>query len=367
MTRESLGYVALEWTCPKCGSRNPGPVKTCANCGAPQPEDVQFEQVEGQELVADEQEIQRAKIGPDIHCAFCGARNSADAEVCTQCGADLKEGVRREAGRVIGAYKSQPVKRVACPNCGVENPETSLKCSNCGAPLTLEKAPTQVGRPSPLQAAPTRKPGWMGIAVVGLLFVLCVCAVGAFIFLSSPRESQVGAVQAVEWQTSVVVEALQPVSYETWRSEIPPGSRIGSCVERVHHLQDEAPFGANSNKVCGTPYTVDTGTGLGEVVQDCQFEVLLPYCEYTVDEWRTLDVVSLSGGDLMPVWPEPPVLSSQRLGDREGNYVVVFATPDGQYTYTVSSVEQFRQFAIGSEWILNINGLGQLVSVEPAG
>ena len=41
--RRTVGYVQNEWTCPNCSTRNKGGVKTCENCGAPQPENVQFE------------------------------------------------------------------------------------------------------------------------------------------------------------------------------------------------------------------------------------------------------------------------------------------------------------------------------------
>ena len=131
MAQESLGYIKLEWTCPNCGSRNPGPQKTCLSCGAAQPENVQFHQAETQNLLKDEAEIENAKSGADIHCPYCGARNVAGAETCSQCGGDLKEGVRRETGQVIGAYSTGPVKQISCPNCGVQNPETALKCAGC--------------------------------------------------------------------------------------------------------------------------------------------------------------------------------------------------------------------------------------------
>ena len=134
MSKESLGFIKLEWNCPKCGGRNPGPEKTCLSCGAPQPEDVQFVQV-STELVQDETEIAAAKAGPDIHCGFCGTRNPGNATVCTQCGADLKAGTQRQAGQVIGAYVAGEVKQVACPNCGHMNPETVMRCAQCGADL----------------------------------------------------------------------------------------------------------------------------------------------------------------------------------------------------------------------------------------
>jgi ribosomal protein L40E len=88
MSQEVLGYVKMEWVCPKCNSRNPGPQKTCIGCGAPQPPDVQFQQAEQQQLITDQAEIAQAQAGPDIHCPFCGTRNPAGAKTCSQCGGD---------------------------------------------------------------------------------------------------------------------------------------------------------------------------------------------------------------------------------------------------------------------------------------
>ncbi|HKI54689.1 MAG TPA: zinc finger protein, partial [Anaerolineales bacterium] len=49
-----------EWTCPNCETRNKGSVKTCENCGAPQPDDVKFELPSEQKLVKDETKIKVA-------------------------------------------------------------------------------------------------------------------------------------------------------------------------------------------------------------------------------------------------------------------------------------------------------------------
>lgn len=51
MAKKQLGYVEMEWVCPRCGSKNPGPQKTCTNCGGPQPKEVKFQQREGQQLI----------------------------------------------------------------------------------------------------------------------------------------------------------------------------------------------------------------------------------------------------------------------------------------------------------------------------
>src|SRR5215510_8453139 len=132
--RRTIGYVENEWTCPNCNTPNKGSAKTCENCGAPQPENVQFELGADQKLVTDADKIKAAQAGADIHCGYCGTRNSATAEKCIQCGADLKEGKAREAGRIMQAPAAQP-KTVKCNNCGTDNPSTNSICANCGSPL----------------------------------------------------------------------------------------------------------------------------------------------------------------------------------------------------------------------------------------
>src|SRR5512145_2330994 len=119
-TRRTLGYIQNEWTCPNCNTRNKGSVKTCENCGAPQPENVQFELPSEQKIVTDETSIKAAQAGADIHCGFCGTRNPATAATCSQCGADLKEGKARAAGGELQAAPA--VVTVLCTNCGERNP-----------------------------------------------------------------------------------------------------------------------------------------------------------------------------------------------------------------------------------------------------
>ena len=119
MTQKELGYVELEWTCPVCKTRNPGTQSTCSGCGAAQPENVVFEAPVQADLTEDKAKVERAKAGPDIHCAFCGARNASTAKVCRQCGADLTQGKARESGSVVGAYAANMGAMVRCASCGI--------------------------------------------------------------------------------------------------------------------------------------------------------------------------------------------------------------------------------------------------------
>jgi len=313
-------------------------------------------------LSQDEVLKKTAGAGADIHCAFCGTRNPAGASICSQCGADLKTGTRREAGRVVGAFKSGPAKQIACPSCGTLNPETALKCTQCGAQLQLKPAVAV----APLPAAASLKSNKLVWIAGAALVLLCICAIISYAVLSAPRSSQMGIVEDVEWQTSVAIEELGPVTHSAWQDEIPQDGQLGSCEDKVRQTVDTEPGGGNYNKVCGTPYTLDTGSGVGEVVQDCQFEILAPYCEYTVQEWQVVDAAKQSGNDLTPVFASPQLSGNQRLGGQNASYVIIFAADKGQYTYQVSSLDEFQKFQVGSQWVLKINSFGSIVSVEPA-
>lgn len=362
MPQETLGYVKLEWTCPKCSTRNPGTEKVCVSCGAPQPADLEFQQAQGQQVSQDETLKKIAEAGPDIHCAFCGARNPAGAAECAQCGADLKEGTRRAAGKVVGSYQAEPVKQIACANCGALNPETANKCAGCGAPLGAHPAAAPAAPP----AARAALPAWIWIVAVALALLCLVGGMGWVINRSVTRNNLPGQVSAVNWQTSINIEALGPVSRSDWEDEIPPAAQVGACDERVRAVQDQPPASGDFNKVCGTPYTVDTGSGVGKVVQDCQYEVLASYCEYTVQEWRVVRQAVERGDDVAPFFAEPQLEQGQRLGSRDAQYVVVFDTDDGRIEYPVGSPDAFRQFQVGSEWVLTLNGFGQIVDIQPA-
>jgi ribosomal protein L40E len=364
MSQETLGYVNLEWVCPKCESRVPGPDKTCPNCGAPQPKNVAFVQALGEVSIQNNEMEQVVAKGADIHCPFCDTRNPADAVVCSQCGAELKEGIRRESGQVIGAYTISPLKSITCPNCGADNPINAKSCSACGSALHQPAQPQPVlSIPLP-QAAQRSKYFSLGI-IIGLA-ILCLIGIFAVSKLTAPQDAQSAQVASVGWQTAVQILGLVPVTRSDWQAEIPVGNPISYCTDRVYKISNIEPFGEDYRKVCGTPYTIDTGTGIGRVVQDCQYEILQPYCEFKTEEWRVIDTVYMQGKDLDPIFAEPRLTSAQQMGSTSSEYSVVFETEEGQQTYRTTDLNEFRQFSVGSEWLMQMNALGQIVSIERA-
>jgi ribosomal protein L40E len=361
MTKKTLGYVEMEWTCPRCGSKNPGPQKSCSGCGAPQPDDVEFEQAAEEELIAEEEEIERAKTGPDVHCAYCGARNPAGAKTCTQCSADLTEAAARVSGRMVGAHRREAAPDVACPSCGAMNPATAHECSQCGASLARPEPKPEPPTPASRAAAPQRG-GCGRVAIIAGVVLIALIALG--IFLTRPSSDIAAIVEDVSWTRTIPIMGMVPVTYEDWQDEIPPEAVIGDCRREPHHVQDSpAP---NSKEICGTPYTVDKGSGYGEVVQDCQYEVYEEWCEYSVEELQVVDQIVQSGNDLNPTWPAVTQLAAgQQAGEGEETYEIVFDTDGGTYTYTTSDPAEFAQFQDGSRWLLKVNKLGGVVSVEP--
>jgi predicted nucleic acid-binding Zn ribbon protein len=355
MTKKSLGYVQLEWVCSNCETRNPGAQKFCNGCGAPQPEEVEFEQAIEEKILTDEKQIARAQAGPDVHCPYCGARNPVDAKFCGACGGDLASAEARESGQVVGAHRHEPAADVTCPACGTANPAANKTCSNCGAQLEKEPAPEPVA---------TSSTGRKGLPLVAILGggVFCAAAAAAIFFFALRTEERTGQVSAVSWERSIPVEALAPVEREAWLDQVPDDAELGACTQE-HRFTSDTPE-SNSTEVCGTPYTVDTGSGFGEVVQDCVYEVYDDRCTYTVMDWAVFDVVTVSGTDLNPSWPEVDLAEDQREGASTEEYVVTFSSEGETYTYTVSDVGEFSHYELGSTWILAVNALGGVSSVE---
>jgi hypothetical protein len=198
---------------------------------------------------------------------------------------------------------------------------------------------------------------------VGIAFVfLCVLTLLLISFLNTTEDTR-GTVEQVAWTRLIAIETFGPVRHSDWKEEIPAGAVIDSCQKKYHHTQSEPAD--NSEKVCGTPYTVDSGSGYGEVVQDCEYRVFLDFCDYTIDEWKQTSEIKLQGSDSVPVWPAAQLTQGQRTGSREERYVIIFSTPGGNYEFNTTDPALFTQYPVGSKWILNLNPLGKIVSIEP--
>ena len=225
--------------------------------------------------------------------------------------------------------------------------------------MAVEKESLQPAVPAP--AAKKISPMIIAALVIGALVLGGICI--AIIAALTKTETVSATVQNVQWERSIPIEVFGPVQYSNWQDQIPQGAAMGSCQEKMRSVQSQPV--PNSIEVCGTPYTVDTGTGYGEVMQDCEYQVYDQYCSYSVDEWRQVDSVVSSGDGFNAVWPEPALSSDQRLGQQGNeNYTVLFATGGETYSFQTNDYNEYQQFQLGSEWQLKVNSFGNVVSIE---
>ncbi|NJN94562.1 MAG: zinc ribbon domain-containing protein [Anaerolineales bacterium] len=269
----------------------------------------------------------------------------------------------------MGTPQSGPAKPIECPACGTPNDPKAAKCIQCGAALTEPQpvAPLPVAAPAPAQKG--QFPLFAVIIGVAMLALVGGCIF--FLVLSTRTTDLTGRVASVSWTRRVLVQELVPISGQDWRDQLPPGALVGSCSERQRGT-DRQDTG-QTREVCGTPYTVDTGSGFGEVKQDCETEpiyeevpVYEDYCSFTATVWQTAPGPSLTGTDLNAAWPQTNLLrSNQREVGREESYEIVFRANDKTYTYTTPDFQKFQQFQIGSSWTLKVNSFDAVTSVEP--
>jgi hypothetical protein len=361
MPQETVGYVELEWTCKRCGTRNSGLNKVCSQCGAPMEESQGFEAPAEQKIITDEKKLEQAAKGPDIICPYCGTRNAAGSTKCTQCGGDFSGAKSLETGKVIGALDTGPVPDVKCLVCGTMNPAANVKCAKCGAPLPKVQ-PKAAPAPAPAATAPAGNPRMMLLIIAG---VILVCVVGALLLLGGSRTTDAqGVVQSASWERSIQILAPVPVSLRAWEDQIPSSARMGTCEQRVRREQEEpAP---NAQKVCGTPYLVDQGSGVAKAVQDCVYRVYENYCEYTQMQFAPVNVVVERGEGSNPRWPAASLTADQQEGQRIERYRVVFENDGKQYEYLTNDPREYAALQTGTQWKLKVNGAGQVVAVEPA-
>ena len=357
MAKKTVGYVELEWTCPNCGNKNPGMKKSCGTCGSPQPANVQFDLGQKRDLINDGQKISSAEKGADIYCPYCNTRNSTDAQICIQCGGDLKEGVKREGGKVLNSDPLAAGIEIKCPNCANLNPAGSATCKACGASLAGTNPPTQAATPVQ-DAKPSAFRPWMALPVFAIL-ALCCLVVGFLFFRTT---SLTGTVQSTQWQRTIDIEMQREVTKEAWRDQVPSGIEAFSCYQKYRSRQDNPAPGAK--EVCSTEY-VDQGNGSARVVETCYYEVYADYCKYKALEWQKADQSVAQGSDLQPYWPQVSLASDQREGKRAENYSVEFNTKDGLKQFTTTDASLYIQFQPGSLWTLSINTLGGVVDVSP--
>jgi len=356
MTEKELGYVELEWTCKRCGTINPGMKRVCTNCGAPMSQDDKFELPDQQDLITDKEKLDEAKKGPAIQCPYCNVLNPAGTTMCIQCGGDIQAGLARQAGEVLGAYDSTSMPDKPCPFCNQPVKANAQRCPNCGGSLVA------VAKPAASPTAPKKTPIWLIVAAIAV-GLLCVASVIIYIVMSSRTSDVTASVSGMQWQLSIDILEMQPVQKSAWSEDVPTQAEGVSCQDEYKETSNiPAP---NSTEVCGTPYTIDVGSGAGKVVQDCEYRIYARYCDFTILDWTVVTTVVAQGSDNSPQWPLTNLQAGQQEGNRHEAYEVTFDVGGQAYSYTPVDIAEFNQFDLGTQWILGINTFGDIRDIRP--
>jgi DNA-directed RNA polymerase subunit RPC12/RpoP len=356
MTQKELGYVELEWTCKHCGTINPGLARVCSNCGAPIAVDDKLELPDQQELITDKEKLEEAKKGPAIQCPYCNVLNPAGTKLCIQCGGDIQAGLARKAGEVLGAFETAPVPDKPCPFCGQPVKANAQRCPHCGGSLVEAAKPAAIPT-----AVPKRTSMWL---IIGGIFlgVLCLGSLIAYLVMSSRTSNVIASVSNLSWQLSVDILEKQPVKKSDWSENVPSQAQNVECQDKYKETSGNPV--PNATEVCGTPYTIDTGSGAGKVVQDCEYQVYASYCNFSVLDWTVVNSASAQGSDNHPQWPVTNLQAGQQEGDRHEAYQVTFAADGQTYAYTPVDMAEFSQFDLDSQWTLSINSFNQIKDIQ---
>jgi hypothetical protein len=230
---------------------------------------------------------------------------------------------------------------------------------------TVEEAEELAAAPPPTAAPePTRKPGrkaWV-FAALGILAIFACIIIMFMLFFKT--DDITATVTGVQWQRSIVIEAYTTVTASDWLDEIPTDAEILGCSTRYRYTSNTPVI--NATEVCGEVYYEDTGTGAGEAVQDCVYEVYDDYCEYEALAWVQVDTLVASGNDLDPDWPWASLANNQREGARQESYTITFSGNGETYQYTTTDSRLFLQAQPGSQWDLSVNQLGGVQGIEPS-
>lgn len=351
------------WDCQYCGSTGIlGRHKVCPNCAKSRPAGTRFYLPEDAKAVETDALKEKAKIGPDWICEFCGSSNAADSEVCRHCNA-LRESVSPQ-------QKVQAFAPGQAPRSG---------------DMTVPD-PHEVHRQPQAQPAKAR-PKWL-FPAIGIFVVLACLIGGMMLFGSDALEANV---ESMSWERSVVVEELQTVVEEGW--ELPEGARLISQSEEIREFNpvivgyetkerqvSERVQVGERTYVCGER---DLGNGFFEDIECTepvyetqqrtetyeepvyqQVPVYATKYEYEIDRWVATRTEREAGDDNQPYWPELALQPNEREGEREEAYSIVFRDGDGERYELPFPYEEWITFESRGQYTLQVNGLGQATGVE---
>jgi hypothetical protein len=372
------------WNCSSCDTKGiPARHKKCPSCNNPREltgkeSEFDFGETDAatgkslREGVTDEQALGLANAGADWFCAYCGASNRGDQEICKNCRAER-------------STDAKALQEEADPELAPERPTPPV---------------------APKQRGPLFK---VGMAMLGGLFLCC----GGTIFYgiwSSMTHDTTGQVASTEWKRTVYQERFTPVTLEGWADELHAQAtrmpvngtgevagveNIRGCVPRQRTTRKVADgtqrvcSTKTRKKACGTEehcHTQNKGNGFKKEVcedvtkycdesyEDCRNEtryrdepVYAPKCTYDTYQWKEVTHREASGGNGdSPRWPDLSVNAEDRLR-REEKYTLQIEYDGGKKstTFAPKTEQEYLGWKKGQQVSLTVTNGGEVKQIVP--
>ncbi|WP_224367762.1 hypothetical protein [Hyalangium versicolor] len=371
------------WDCTSCDTKGIlARHKKCPQCGNPREltgKESEFEfggtdAKTGKSLregVTDEKALELAHAGVDWFCAYCGASNRGDQEICKNCRAER-------------STDAKALEEEADPRRPPEN------------------------RPPP---APKKRGTFAKVMLaLGGIFSLCCFGTIAYGFWSSIPHDTTGQVVSTEWKRTVFQERFVPVTLEGWADELHPQSprmpvngsgevagvqNIRGCASRQRSTRKVADgtervcSTKTRKKACGTEekcHTRNKGNGFKEEVcedvtkycdesyEDCRNEtryrnepVYAQKCSYDTYQWKEVTHREASGKNAEPPrWPDLSVSAEDRLR-REEQYVVNLEYDGGKKKTELKpkTEQEYVVWKPGQQVALTVTNGGDVKKIDP--
>lgn len=300
-------YVG-KWDCPACGTqRIPGwkdgrTVERCPACGAPSTGKWYMD--DRSMVIADAQEIARAKAKRAWKCGHCNHMNDADDQDCDACGNPRDAGTddKQFVAREYAAFQ-QPTSGDDIIDADTENvTENPAAIGSAYSKSGLAKKKDFEER-----MRITRKRRWIFAGISAGVLTLIV------LLLLWKKEVNVSVV-GFEWQRTVEIENFGPVQETSWSSP-PAGAYSISSQSEIHHYNtivvSRDCHDETVTEVCGT---IDNGNGTFSdryctstqtVCHDVTREepVYQTRYYYTIDRWHADHTEKAGAFDHKAFWP----------------------------------------------------------------
>jgi hypothetical protein len=353
-------YVEGFWNCSNCGAKCKGSEQQCSQCGAIRGENVEFYTDDDAPVIADEEQLAKAKAGPDWVCQFCGNTSPSSTNICTGCGSSRDSGKKRKVKEI----KDKPVAKSVEP-------------------------------PKPLH--------WGVKAGIGVLAVLLLIIAG----LSCSESEAKLKITGNHWKRTAELQEYKTVKETAWESEMPAGAQVISKnreIRKYDKVRDgyETVEETYTEKVkSGEKKVKDKKIDLGNGRFKYTYKMVPQYKKitktrtvekpkykrvpvhenkvtYNIDKWVTLKELSASGSDEKPYWPEaevsgssPPQIGDTRINKKSEYYKVTAKKITESKEFDIDKLldkpltyEQFMKLRKGTEWSAIFSGLGELLEIK---